>query len=97
MARSSGIAKGVATRFSRGGAVILIDLYRAVVSPLITFSIGPACRFEPTCSVYAREAIHRHGIIAGGRLAMGRLARCRPAGGWGHDPVPQDRAVRVQL
>jgi putative membrane protein insertion efficiency factor len=97
MTRSSGGANSVATSLVRAVAVILIDIYRAVVSPLITSSIGPACRFEPTCSVYAREAIHRHGIIAGGWLATGRLARCRPAGGWGHDPVPQDRAARVPL
>jgi putative membrane protein insertion efficiency factor len=97
MVRGASRAKGAAIAFARGSAVILIDLYRAVLSPLITSSIGPACRFEPSCSAYAREAIRRYGIFAGGRLAMRRLARCRPAGGWGHDPVPQDRAARASL
>jgi putative membrane protein insertion efficiency factor len=87
--------KSAPIRFARGAAVILIDLYRAVLSPILTASIGPACRFEPTCSEYAREAISRHGIVFGGYLAMGRLARCRPFGGSGHDPVPQDHAVRA--
>ena len=80
-----------ATRTARGAAIILIDLYRAILSPLLTAAMGPACRFEPTCSAYAREAIARYGIVAGGRMALCRLARCRPAGGWGHDPVPQER------
>ncbi len=73
------------------GVVILINLYRALLSPLLTAAIGPACRFQPTCSAYAREAIARYGVIAGGRMTVHRLARCRPAGGWGHDPVPRLR------
>ncbi|MEA2679556.1 MAG: uncharacterized protein QOK03_1278 [Candidatus Binataceae bacterium] len=81
----------IASRAARGAVIALIDIYRAVLSPLITATIGPACRFEPTCSDYAREAISRHGIVSGGRLALGRLLRCRPGGGWGPDPVPQDR------
>jgi len=84
------IASAFAASIARGVLIATIDLYRAVLSPLITATIGPACRFEPTCSAYAREAIGRHGIVIGGRLALGRLLRCRPAGGWGHDPVPQD-------
>jgi putative membrane protein insertion efficiency factor len=79
----------IAASLTRSAVIIVIDIYRAVLSPLITATIGPACRFEPTCSEYAREAICRHGIVAGGRLALGRLLRCRPAGGWGPDPIPQ--------
>jgi uncharacterized protein len=83
----------LATRAARGAAIILIDLYRALLSPLLLAAMGPACRFEPTCSAYAREAIARHGIVAGGRLTVRRLVRCRPAGGWGHDPVPHARGT----
>jgi uncharacterized protein len=86
-----------AARSTRGAAIILIDLYRAILSPLLLAAMGPSCRFEPTCSAYAREAIARHGVVAGGRMTVNRLARCRPAGGWGHDPVPHQRAVTRDL
>ncbi|MGA8297182.1 MAG: membrane protein insertion efficiency factor YidD [Acidimicrobiales bacterium] len=46
------------------------------------------CRFVPSCSAYAAEAIEAHGVLRGGVLAMRRLGRCRPAGGRGFDPVP---------
>jgi uncharacterized protein len=88
-ARGVVIATAIAASFTRGAVIIVIDIYRAVLSPLITATIGPACRFEPTCSEYAREAICRYGVVAGAQLATGRLLRCRPAGGWGPDPIPQ--------
>ncbi len=50
--------------------------------------IGPSCRYAPTCSAYAIEAVQRHGAIRGGWLAMKRLLRCHPWGGSGFDPVP---------
>lgn len=81
-------AAALAGRAARAALLFLIDIYRAVLSPLITAAIGPACRFEPTCAAYAREAICRHGVVLGGRLALDRLLRCRPGGGWGSDPVP---------
>lgn len=62
----------------------LIRIYQALVSP----SLGVACRYEPTCSHYAYEAIERHGAWRGARLAASRLSRCRPGGGGGYDPVP---------
>ena len=62
----------------------LIRAYQLLVSPFM----GPACRFTPTCSHYAREAITRHGACKGGWLAIKRLARCHPWGGMGDDPVP---------
>ncbi len=58
--------------------------YRYSLSALI----GRNCRFAPTCSAYAIEAIERHGAIAGGWLALRRIARCHPWGGSGYDPVP---------
>lgn len=61
-----------------------VHAYRAVVSPLLP----AACRFTPTCSAYALEALQRHGAIKGTTLTAKRLARCRPGGGKGYDPVP---------
>lgn len=62
----------------------LVYLYRWTLSPFI----GMHCRFQPTCSRYAIEALERHGAIRGGWLALRRLARCHPWGGEGWDPVP---------
>ena len=62
----------------------LIRLYQRTLSRALPAS----CRFEPTCSHYAYEAIERHGAWRGSRLAIGRLARCTPWGGRGYDPVP---------
>jgi putative membrane protein insertion efficiency factor len=62
----------------------LIRLYQFVLSPFV----GGACRFVPSCSVYAREAIERHGALRGSWLALRRLSRCHPFGGSGFDPVP---------
>jgi putative membrane protein insertion efficiency factor len=64
--------------------VKLLALYKLGVSPLL----GPACRFTPTCSEYAAEAITRHGVLAGVLLSLGRLLRCHPLGGRGLDLVP---------
>jgi putative membrane protein insertion efficiency factor len=50
--------------------------------------LPPSCRFSPSCSQYAIEAVDRYGAIKGGWLAMKRLLRCHPWGGCGHDPVP---------
>ena len=63
----------------------VVRLYRLVVSPWL----GPACRFHPTCSEYAIEALRTHGPLRGGWLAVRRLGRCHPLGGDGFDPVPQ--------
>ena len=64
--------------------IIPIKFYQILISPLL----GPHCRFTPTCSQYAVEAIEKHGPIKGIWLAIKRIARCHPWGGCGHDPVP---------
>ncbi|WP_422111002.1 membrane protein insertion efficiency factor YidD [Glaesserella parasuis] len=62
----------------------LVHFYRYVISPLI----GPRCRFYPTCSTYALEAVKIHGAIKGGWLALKRILRCNPLNEGGEDPVP---------
>ena len=62
----------------------LIRFYRACLSP----AYPSACRFYPSCSTYAYEAVEKWGAWRGVRLALGRLLRCRPFGGHGIDPVP---------
>ena len=62
----------------------LVWVYRHFISPLTPAS----CRYVPTCSAYAAEAIARHGPWRGGRLALRRIASCHPWGGLGYDPVP---------
>ncbi len=62
----------------------LLGAYKVVVSPILP----PACRFTPTCSVYAREAVLKHGALRGTILALRRLARCQPVPPGGPDPVP---------
>ncbi len=80
---------------TRLAVVRIVDLYRVLISPVLAAWFGPACRFEPTCSAYAREAICEHGIARGGWLTLRRLSRCRPAGGWGYDPVPRQTIERT--
>jgi putative membrane protein insertion efficiency factor len=75
------------TPLSRWPQIALIGLvraYRLLLSPWL----GSACRFEPTCSSYALQALERHGAIAGSALTLGRLARCHPWCPGGCDPVP---------
>lgn len=64
--------------------LLLIKFYKVCISPYLM----PACRFTPTCSVYAMEAIKKYGIFKGGYLAARRILRCHPWGGSGYDPVP---------
>jgi uncharacterized protein len=78
-ARRQGLAS-----LSKAPLLALLRAYRLVISP----ALAPACRFEPSCSVYAEEAIRRFGVGRGSYLALRRLLRCHPFAPGGPDPVP---------
>ena len=73
---------------ARSAAVGALRLYKRFISPVLP----PACRYAPTCSEYAAEAIEKHGILRGGTLAVRRIARCGPWHPGGYDPVPNEAA-----
>ena len=80
-------------RQNRAGVLSLtllaaVRAYQLLVSPLLP----PACRFLPSCSEYAADAVRQHGALRGIGLALHRLARCHPWGGSGYDPVPEPGA-----
>lgn len=64
--------------------ILLVKIYQYCISPFTP----PSCRFTPTCSQYAVEALRKYGPIKGGWLTIKRLSRCHPWGGSGYDPVP---------
>lgn len=66
--------------------IVLIKLYRYAISPYL----APSCRYTPTCSSYAIEAIERHGLFRGSWLAVRRISRCHPWHEAGYDPVPEN-------
>ncbi len=74
------------TEMGLGARVILwtIRLYQKLVSP----ALPPSCRFAPSCSEYARQAVEKHGVLRGLWLGLGRLLRCHPFRPGGYDPVP---------
>lgn len=64
--------------------VLLVNFYRYCISPLTP----PSCRYTPTCSTYALQALRKYGLLKGGYLAAKRILSCHPWGGSGYDPVP---------
>lgn len=66
-------------------AALPVRAYQWLISPILPV----ACRYLPTCSAYALEAIEKHGLLRGGWLGAKRLCRCHPWGGHGYDPVPE--------
>jgi len=70
--------------------IFTVRVYRWTLSPAKTFLFGPSgqCRFTPSCSEYALEAVRTHGALRGSWLATKRICRCHPWGNCGHDPVP---------
>lgn len=81
-----GGGEGVIMNLMRVVAAALIRVYQGAISPFFP----QTCRFYPTCSHYAREAISRYGVLLGMRLAMARILRCHPWHPGGYDPVPDD-------
>jgi uncharacterized protein len=75
--------------------IFAVHVYRWVISPANALLFGPLsrCRFTPSCSTYALEAVARHGALAGSWLALKRIGRCHPWGGCGDDPVPPVRSA----
>ena len=71
-------------RLLTGLLLLLIHFYRYCISPLTP----PSCRYTPTCSEYAVQALRKHGPLRGSWLAVKRIMRCHPWGGSGYDPVP---------
>lgn len=87
MTRIPGHAHDPVSPIARGGrwvAVAVIRVYQLFISPLIPAS----CRYTPSCSAYAVEAVERHGVLRGSWLATKRIFRCHPFRPGGHDPVP---------
>ena len=64
-------------------AILLIKLYQKTISPMLV----PSCRYYPTCSNYALQAIEKHGFFKGGFMATGRILRCHPFSPGGYDPI----------
>lgn len=75
-------------RLPRRTVAGLIKIYQKLVSP----TMGPNCRFQPTCSAYALEAVQTHGVFRGGWLAAKRIGKCHPLHPGGYDPVPDVRS-----
>lgn len=74
----------------RQSFVFLIRIYQKLISPLL----GPSCRFQPTCSNYAIEAINLHGVIKGTWLSIKRVLKCHPLHEGGEDPVPLNSSCK---
>jgi len=77
----------------RNAAVLVLRAYRAVISPLY----GDVCRYYPSCSAYALQAIQQHGVIVGSYLGIRRIARCHPWAAGGVDDVPPARKPRYRV
>jgi putative membrane protein insertion efficiency factor len=77
-------------------AIALVRLYQIVFTPLkgMLFGAASCCRFSPTCSSYAIEALRAHGLFRGGLFTARRLLRCHPWGGSGYDPVPLETPAK---
>lgn len=72
------------SRAVNGLLIALVRLYKGAISPMLP----PSCRYTPTCSEYALEALRKHGPLRGSWMAIKRICRCHPWGGSGYDPVP---------
>jgi putative membrane protein insertion efficiency factor len=75
---------GIGKRAALGAALGAVGIYRILISPMLP----RCCRFVPSCSEYAEQALRKHGIVRGLKLGVLRILRCHPFGGSGIDPVP---------
>ncbi|HTZ95859.1 MAG TPA: membrane protein insertion efficiency factor YidD [Terriglobales bacterium] len=73
--------------------LLFLRAYKQLISPMM----GPACRYVPTCSEYAMEAVERYGLMVGGVKAVWRLLRCHPFAKGGYDPVAKSADVRATV
>lgn len=73
--------------------ILLIKIYQYGISPLS----GPHCRFAPSCSHYAVEALQKHGVVRGSWLALRRISRCHPLNAGGLDPVPDAQSPKKKI
>jgi putative membrane protein insertion efficiency factor len=80
-------------RLPQLAALRAIRLYQLCLSPFL----AGRCRYVPSCSHYAAEAIERHGLVSGAWLAVKRIGRCRPGAAWGYDPVPERDATKRNI
>ena len=71
--------------------ILLVRLYQVILAPFM----GGHCRFQPTCSAYALDALRTHGAVRGTWLTLRRITRCHPWGGFGYDPVPERKKLKV--
>lgn len=78
------MSAGLAARLARGTVIFLVRGYQVAIAPILP----PSCRYYPSCSHYAIEAVERHGALRGSWLAARRIARCHPFRPGGFDPVP---------
>lgn len=70
--------------------ILILKFYKIFLSPIVVSLFGSGCRYKPTCSEYAIEAIGKHGVFKGGKLSINRVARCHPFANSAniYDPVP---------
>lgn len=78
---------------ARAGVLQLLKAYKAILSPML----APSCRYVPTCSEFAMEAVERYGVLRGGAMALGRLLRCHPFARGGYDPVHCEAHSRLRV
>ncbi|MBS0660151.1 MAG: membrane protein insertion efficiency factor YidD [Verrucomicrobia bacterium] len=76
---------------------MLIRFYQRFISPPLHWLTGPSCRYLPTCSQYALEALQKHGTLRGLSLGARRICRCHPWGGSGYDPVPEGENSKLEV
>jgi len=94
--RPGSLSWNLLSEISGSMAIVFIDIYKNVFSNFLSAMFGVRCRFTPTCSCYARDAIRMYGLRRGSTLAAKRLLKCHPWGRGGHDPVVQPEKINEE-